>query len=261
MTNRNVQNAMSTRKHFALVTIIALAGLGNMGVIFSMKSMVQEGDISEKRRLFYAASAALGSGNEEEAIRIAIGNLEILSLSDNDGKSLLHYAIEQQRCDFALWIISKFSAIPEIVAARDKQGQNALHKAAVFGDSNVALALILCQPELVDSKDNGLQTPLHLAIAASEAGDLTMIQLLLRKNADIAAQTCDGKTALLYAINYKKNSISEFLIDHYTKQTIYPKLGVLELVDFDGNSPLHRAAFVGLSAVVMKLLSRDVQLM
>lgn len=91
------------------------------------------------------------------------------------------------------------SRIQHLVDVKKDDGFAALHLTALNGHREVA-AILLSRTggrATVDLRNNRKQTPLHLAVSQ---GHWSLVELLLRHNADILATDEDGDTVLHIAI-------------------------------------------------------------
>ncbi|XP_067678956.1 serine/threonine-protein phosphatase 6 regulatory ankyrin repeat subunit B-like [Haliotis asinina] len=113
------------------------------------------------------------------------------SVTDNEGKTALHYAAESSSGD-SLQLLLDDTAITSI---KDKHGKTPLHYAAAKGSSDSVKLLL---EKGADPCTNDLQgkTPLHCA-AETEHGD--NIRYLLDNGADANQQDNEGRTPLHYA--------------------------------------------------------------
>jgi ankyrin repeat protein len=108
-----------------------------------------------------------------------------------------------------------------------------IHDAAGDGSLRKVKALLKDNPDLVSSRDNNGDTPLHLA-AAKGYKDVT--QLLLAKAADVNAKNNDGWTPLHEsAVNGYKD----------VAQLLLAKGADVNAKNKDGFTPLHDAAAKG----------------
>ena len=91
----------------------------------------------------------------------------------------------------------------------DKNGNTALHFAALNGNKLFAQALIDNGAD-INAQDKESQTPLHLAILAKHE---TMVDLLIKNNADLNIKDQDGFTPLYAAIYAQQSIIAIKLIE------------------------------------------------
>lgn len=119
---------------------------------------------------------------------------------------------------------------------KDKRGETALFHA--IRKSNIkSVELLVCDIDLQNS--NG-ETAL---IVASKDLDFGIVDLLIKKGANLNIQCSAGKTALLYAAQNGDNDFVELL-----------KNSDLNIQDEKGNTALMNAAINGFSRIVSKLL-------
>jgi ankyrin repeat protein/L-ascorbate metabolism protein UlaG (beta-lactamase superfamily) len=85
-----------------------------------------------------------------------------------------------------------------------------LFKAAKEGDLAKVQEMVGKNPELVKAKDEEGETPLHEAAAA---GHIAIVEYLLTKGADIDARNNDNQNPLLHAAYYGKTPVVKLLLD------------------------------------------------
>jgi ankyrin repeat protein len=148
-----------------------------------------------------------------------------------------------------------------------------IHDAAKSGDLEKIKALLIANPDLVSSKGDQGETPLHLA---AFKGHKDVAELLLRNKADVNAKADDGRTPLQWAAvgqNPGYKDVAELLLANKAEYNINDaaELGELEKVkallangpnlvtskDSFGRTPLHSAAENGNKAVVELLLANN----
>lgn len=139
---------------------------------------------------------------------------------------------------------------PDLINAKDQDLQTPLHRAARLGQVTVARFLLANQAQ-VTARGQGALTPLH---EAARQGHKTMVELLLAHGADPNAAD-DGRsnrdpagasgTPLCYAAAYGYLAVAEVLLAN--KAEVDPKLK-------HGKTPLHYAATKGYHAMIERLL-------
>jgi ankyrin repeat protein len=82
-----------------------------------------------------------------------------------------------------------------------------IHDAALMGDLGRVKALLKGKPDLVFSKDNHGDTPLHFA---ADRGQRDVVELLLASNAKFK----NGDTALHFAADKGHKDVAELLLAH-----------------------------------------------
>ena len=122
------------------------------------------------------------------------------------------------------------------------RGKRALHLVAAGGGPLALLHLLLVAGALVDAKDGGQNTPLHLA---AEKGLEGVCAELLRYKADANAKNLDGETPLHRAAGRGDAAVVAALLGAGAA------VGAKNMY---GETPLHRAANRGDAAVVAALL-------
>jgi TonB family protein len=86
-----------------------------------------------------------------------------------------------------------------------------IHDAAKQGDLAKVKAMLQEIPDMVFSKNNDGETPLHLAVWA---GNKDMVELLLANKADVNAKNNDGVAPFVAAVLAGKKDIAELLRQH-----------------------------------------------
>ena len=154
---------------------------------------------------------------------------------------------------------------------------NDLHTAIQKGDVARVKTLISNNKELIHTKSDKGQTPLHLAV---QNGKLEIVELLLSQGADINAKDSEGNTPLITALALRKADTAKYLLSkgadvriknaqdepaiivalmHGMNELIEPILDHGQDVNerFRGNfTTLLMAAFTGNKEVVKLLLDR-----
>lgn len=102
--------------------------------------------------------------------------------------------------------------------------------------------LVQKAPEQLNIADFKKQTPLMLM---AEAGDTELVRIMLQAGADPEMQDWQGMTALHSAIKSRVDSCVDALLDHPCR---------LDQLTFDGQSPLHTAAWTGNLHATRRLL-------
>lgn len=132
----------------------------------------------------------------------------------------------------------------EPVPAKENNGDYPLHLAAIFG--NAAAVAELVNERAVAARSALGDTPLHL-FAQTQHGGAEVLELLLRGGADLEARSAFRAFLALFIA---------YLGEHLARA--FPDHTVLRLAtDFDGSTPLMRAAMGAEGATVRLLLDRD----
>jgi hypothetical protein len=115
---------------------------------------------------------------------------------------------------------------------------------AIQGNTDKIDEIATIYSELVNEKDDKGNTMMHVACSR---GDRILVELLIRKGADVELQDMYGNTPLLYAVDKEHIDIVQVLI----------KRGVSVMAcDFRGNTPLHSACSTNNLEIVEILLDR-----
>ncbi len=99
---------------------------------------------------------------------------------------------------------------PNLVISKDNYGQTPLHYAVQYGQKTVA-ELLLANKADVNAKASKGVTPLHLA---AQQGNKEFVELLLANKADINAKTIIGWTPLYLAAQNGHKDVATLLLQH-----------------------------------------------
>ena len=164
-----------------------------------------------------------------------------MDLQLSDGRTtVLHLAATSGDLDYFTTIVSLGFDINSL----DSDGYTPLHRAIEYGCVSIAKYLI-SQPNCLCetlTKDNN-KTP--LLDAASELGDLSLVQGLVERGVDVNISNCNDATALHCSCSWGHLSIVEYL-------TSLPQINYTK--DFWGRMGLHFAAEFGQENVVKYLV-------
>ncbi|KAF3925778.1 Ankyrin-1 [Dactylellina cionopaga] len=165
------------------------------------------------------------------------------TLGIGGGESLLHRAIQEvrnepQAATYAAKLLVKVGANRN---AKDTDGKTPLHIAP--NNAREAVLTLIRYEASINLKDNMGQTPLHVfAARGDDAFDL--IELLIQRKAKVATTDINGQTPLHAAVMKGGTRIvGKLLEDPIVKK-------VIDLTDNTGKTPLHEAAQRGKHEIV-----------
>ncbi|CAK0783408.1 hypothetical protein CVIRNUC_006607 [Coccomyxa viridis] len=168
---------------------------------------------------------------------------------DNDGKTALHRAAMFSDTDKVAWLLDRGLNLE----AQDNQGDTPLHY-AVFYTQRAVVLLLLSKGAHVAAMNKEGWTPLHVAAGHSSSQAHTIIEDLAHGGADLEATDREGRTPLLFALEgHRKDAIDALL--HAGART--------DAKDGKGRSALHLAVgcsskmaekFLGLSPGLLEAL-------
>ena len=174
---------------------------------------------------------------------------EIISLVDNNKKSLLHVAAKVGNVNMVTFLLSKkfsvyfrdkFLRTPlhlacqfgrEVVAdellkagaqilARDSIGRTCLHYAACSDSTNLVTLILGKEPDLVTARDTYGRTPLHYSVWNGTAEQVKIVIKLLESKAEVDALDEEGMTALHFAAEAGKGKIIPILLKYHANPFI-----------------------------------------
>ena len=118
-----------------------------------------------------------------------------------------------------------------------------IHDAATSGDLEKVKTLLKNNPDLVFSKDNFNNTPLH---ATADKGHKDVAELLLANHAEVNAKNDNGRTPLHVAVDNGHKDVAELLLANHAD---------VNATNILGTTPLHAAALRGYKDVAELLLT------
>ena len=168
---------------------------------------------------------------------------EIISLVDNNKKSLLHVAAKVGNVNMVVFLISKkfsvyfrdkFLRTPlhlacqfgrEVCAdelikagsqilARDSIGRTCLHYAACSDSTNLVSLILGKEPDLVTARDTYGRTPLHYSVWNGTSEQVKIVIKLLESKAEVDALDEEGMTSLHFAAEAGKGKIIPILLKY-----------------------------------------------
>ncbi|KAF2893160.1 hypothetical protein ILUMI_13011 [Ignelater luminosus] len=170
---------------------------------------------------------------DKDSIRKLLKDNKNINERNNEGKTLLHYAVLQD----------EFEIINLLLLNGADVNTRKLATSIPIYDNNFDLALRRNITLLNDTNDGG-NTPLHYAILK---GKLQIIDLLLSKGASVNTRNYKSETSLHYGAKYGNLEIVDKLI--YYKADI-------NAINKKGNTPLHIAILKQKFDIVYSLLSK-----
>ena len=168
---------------------------------------------------------------------------EIISLVDNNKKSLLHVAAKVGNVNMLTFLLSKkfsvyfrdkFLRTPlhlacqfgrEVCAdellkagsqilARDSIGRTCLHYAACSDSTNLVTLILGKEPDLVTARDTYGRTALHYSVWNGTAEQVNIVKRLLESKAEVDALDEEGMTSLHFAAEAGKGKIIPILLKY-----------------------------------------------
>ncbi|EAU38907.1 conserved hypothetical protein [Aspergillus terreus NIH2624] len=161
---------------------------------------------------------------------------------NHDAKFPLHEAAREGKTQL---VESLLSANPKLANVKDDDDRLAIHWAAAFNRLPVVELLVSTKNFDPDVEDGSGWTPLMIAASLKNAEGDAIIELLLRKGADVSVKSSSGQNALHFATS--KGNLS-------TVRTLIANKCSARVKDRRGQLPLHRAAAIGSSPIIKVLL-------
>ena len=149
---------------------------------------------------------AVAMGDLKTVERVVQANKEILSASDWDGKTLLHFAIIKKQYLIVEYLIESGADIN----AENNRGETPLHQAVSLCPAKFAQLLIDNGADVDHQSDSGL-TPLHWCVLQRdrkrEANKI--IEILITVGANLSILNSDGETPLQYGL--RRNALEQVI--------------------------------------------------
>ncbi|MCJ1483377.1 hypothetical protein MMC06_003544 [Schaereria dolodes] len=158
---------------------------------------------------------------------------------DQHSKFAVHEAAREGRTDA---VESLLNANPRLATKRDDDERLPIHWAVSYNHIPVVKLLVSRKDFDPDVQDASGWTPLMIASSIQEGDDL--VDLLLKKGADVNMKNFSGQTALHFCASKNNLEIARKLISHKASARVKDKRSQLAL---------HRAAAIG-SVPMVKLL-------
>jgi len=136
--------------------------------------------------------------NEDGIVQLLLEFEADISVTDTKGFSCLHHAALKGN-ESAVTAILATGPHPRIINEKKEDGFTALHLASLNNHQKVAEILIKQGKADIDSQNDALQTPLHLAVVGNS---LQIVKLLVEEGADLDIKDKVGDTPMHEAIRH-----------------------------------------------------------
>ncbi|BDD54741.1 hypothetical protein MPDQ_003366 [Monascus purpureus] len=163
---------------------------------------------------------------------------------DHQAKFALHEAAREGKTPTAE---SLLNANPKLALLEDDDGRLPIHWAVAYNHLPIVGLLVSNKNFDPDVQDASGWTPLMIAASLKDAQGDAIIELLIRKGADVNMKSVTGQNALHFATSKSNISTVRMLIVNKCSARVKDKRGQL---------PLHRAAAVG-SIPIIKILLEE----
>ncbi|RAL11414.1 ankyrin repeat domain-containing protein [Aspergillus homomorphus CBS 101889] len=162
--------------------------------------------------------------------------------ANTETKYPLHEAAREGKTSTAE---SLLSANPKLAAIKDDDERLPIHWAIAYNHPSIVELLISNKHFDPDVEDGSGWTPLMIAASLKNAEGDPIIDLLLKKGADVSVRSVSGQNALHFATSKANLSTVRTLIANKCSARVKDKRGQLAL---------HRAAAIGSTPIIQILL-------
>ncbi|CAI7670190.1 unnamed protein product [Penicillium pancosmium] len=162
--------------------------------------------------------------------------------SNQTAKFPLHEAAREGRNQV---VESLLNANPKSAFVKDEDDRLPIHWAVAYNHMPVVELLVSMKNFDPDVEDGSGWTPLMIAASLKDAGGDQILELLLRKGAEVSVKSNSGQNALHFASSKANISTVRILIANKCSARVK---------DIRGQLPLHRAAAVGSVPILQNLL-------
>ena len=170
-----------------------------------------------------------------------------INAKDSEGDTPIHYLFQFPNASYEL--VKLFLDHGSKVNEQNNESQAPLYAACRVGNVIGAQLLLDYNADIDDDEDIFGKTALHAAVGASS---LELVKLLIARGADLYHQDKSGRDFFLQAADEDQVEIFEYLLDTWKLQESTTRHLLTQ--DLDGDTPLHRSAYMGNSKVVEVLL-------
>ncbi|KAL3458812.1 ankyrin repeat-containing domain protein [Aspergillus heterothallicus] len=162
--------------------------------------------------------------------------------TEADAKFPLHEAAREGKVSIAE---SLLNANPKLATTKDDDDRLPIHWAVAYNHLPVVELLVSTKNFDPDVEDGSGWTPLMIASSLKKAEGDPIIELLLRKGADVSVRSITGQNALHFATSKANLSTVRTLLENKCSARVKDKRGQLAL---------HRAAAIGSTPIIQLLL-------
>lgn len=159
-----------------------------------------------------------------------------LDVQDEQGQSLLHYAIRGNASDVVFYLLDN-NINPNIASNR---GETPIFEAIRKGKIDIVISLVK-HFALINVKNSIGETPLHLAC---QKGSIQLINLLIENGADIFSLNSRGESIVFYALRSHNVDTYDYV------RMLSPEI---KRKDYKENTLLHLASMLGSTVMVEHL--------
>ncbi|KAL4812371.1 ankyrin repeat-containing domain protein [Aspergillus spinulosporus] len=163
-------------------------------------------------------------------------------MATTDSKFPLHEAARKGKLSLAE---SLLNANPKLATTKDDDDRLPIHWAVAYNHLPIVELLVSTKDFDPDVEDGSCWTPLMIAASLKNAEGDPIIELLLRKGADVNVKSITGQNALHFATSKANISTVRTLLENKCSARVKDKRGQLAL---------HRAAAIGSTPIIQLLL-------